>query len=160
MVRTYKPPVPVKRIKYRGIGRPVEAVSIGGIRRQQTSQEHEVLTGMIGDMKASAGEERWARVLNVNKTPFEFRLALGGPRNAPGFFELDFLFPIRGVYRALEVDSLFTHKEKFYKDKLHDAWVINELEYLGLFPQVYHIDNEQHLATQDIANRTYQELFP
>lgn len=161
MARTYKPPMPVKRIKYSRIGRPVIAFAAPNIARHIGDQEDEVLTGAIGDMKASAPEERWAKTLNGNKTAFEFRLALGAPgRNLPGWFELDFLFSVRGVWHALEVDSAFTHRNKEYKDQLHDAWVLKELEYLGVFPKVHHLDAEQHLASQKLSDRTYKEMFP
>lgn len=119
-----------------------------------------MLTGAIGDMKASAPEERWARTLNLNRISFEFRLALGAAgRNLPGWFELDFLFPVRGIWHALEVDSAFSHRNKEYKDVLHDAWVLKELEYLGIFPRVHHLDMDQHLASQELSNRTYKEMF-
>lgn len=150
-----------KRVKYRGIwrGRHVEPIAIGGIGRSYIAAEQEAFTGMIGDVKASVPEERFARALDRLGISYQFRLALGGARNAPGFFELDFLFPRAGIYFAVEIDSLFSHMDKKYKDALHDAMVLKELDYLGLFPRVFHFDQDRDLSSQEIADKTARTYF-
>lgn len=163
MARKLKPVMPIKRIKYRGYpGRPVQAVTVTGIGRDQFDADREVLTGSVQNMKASVGEERFARALDRYEKVlgYQFRVAVGAPRNLPGWNELDFLVDVSdGMYRAVEIDSVFSHRDKQYKDRLHDAVLVQELQYLSLFPTVLHVDIDRDLADQDMANRTVRRLF-
>ena len=157
-IKTVHPQFP--RLRFPGrVGRPIVPFAPGGIRRAMIDADQEVLTGQIGDMKASAPEERFARALDKLGIQYQFRLALGGPRNAPGFFELDFLFPRRSLYYAVEIDSAFSHRDKVYRDRLHDAMVLKELDYLGLYPQVLHFDMERDLTDQHAADQSVRQYF-
>lgn len=162
-MRKLKPIMPVKRTRYRaGPGRPIEAVTLQGIGRDQFDANREVLTGSVQNMKASAGEERFAYALDRYEKVrgYQFRMTLGAARNMPGFNELDFLVEVSdGMYRAVEIDSVFSHRDKQYKDRLHDAILLQELNYLSLFPTVLHVDIDEELADQDMANRTVRRLF-
>jgi hypothetical protein len=157
------PPVKIKRIKYRGFaGRPVHAITAGGIGRTLTDPDTETLEGVVKDMPASAGEERLARALYryENVEDFEFRLPVGGARNTPGWKELDMLVSTKaGVYYAIEVDSVFTHRQKANADVLHDAIILRELSYLNIFPNVIHLDNDHDLANQPMADASIRRIF-
>lgn len=157
-------PVKVKRIKYRGFaGRPVNAITPGGIGRALTDPDIETLEGIVQDLPASAGEERVARALykySEKVEDFQFRLPVGGARNTPGWKELDFLVQLRGdQYYAMEIDSVFTHRNKQNADVLHDAIILRELSYLNIFPNVIHLDNEHDLADQAMADASIRRLF-
>ena len=121
----------------------------------------ERLTGKVRDMAASAAEERLAAAFQQKGKSFYFRMALGAPRNLPGWKELDFLVQSTGYAYAIEVDSTFTHRLKVESDKLHDAIVLKALEQEGynVFPHVYHLDGETQLSDAKTTRRTVEELF-
>lgn len=156
----------VKRITYKGIGhrgRPVESMTVEGIGRTLTTDYNtEVLSGMVQEKKASAGEERFAKGLNAYEKVggYEFRKAVGGGRNMPGWKELDFLIWDKiNMYYMVEVDTAFTHRNKQNADVLHDAILRRELRHLNLYPTVFHVDGDTDLADQETANETIRRLF-
>jgi len=151
----------IKRIKYKGIGKPVNSVS-GNIGRRITSDyNNEILEGQVQGKKASQYEERWFRAVSKIKTVEEsyFRVPVGAGRGNPGWKELDALHKWNGVYYAFEIDTEFTHRQKQNADVLHDAIVLNELNYLGVYPKVFHIDGERELANQNDATATAGKYF-
>lgn len=154
-----------KRIQYRGTsrkGRPVESMTIAGIGRTQVSAPTEILEGQVQGLKASAAEERAARALGVHQNVggFQFRLAVGGARNTPGWKELDYLVWTKAQqFFAFEVDSAFTHRNKQNADVLHDAIILKELEYLQPYPQVIHLDGERDLVDMKSATQTFRRYF-
>ena len=125
--------------------------------------EAELLEGKVNGMKASAGEERFAKALRkiTAVDGFEFRYTIGAPRGLPGWKELDFVVVKGGTLYAVEVDTAFTHRDKQASDTLHDAIVLQELAKLGmqLHPIVIHLDGESDLVTQQNADNTAKRLF-
>lgn len=152
----------VKRIKYRFPSTRQRLPYTGIGRRAAETAIDEALEGQVQGLPASAGEERAGRALAQHERvqAFWFRLPVGGARNTPGWKELDYLVQhTNGLYYLIEVDSAFTHRQKANADILHDAILINELEPLGVFPKVYHVDNERDLADQAMANETFRRLL-
>lgn len=136
--------------------RRAEPFPLPSIPRYSDHNE-EVLTGMVGDMTASAPEERMAMALSKANVPYYFRYTVGAPRGLPGWKELDFLASSNGVLYALEVDTAFTHRDKQNADVLHDAIVLNDpqIQAMGiLYPQVIHVDGES-----DLVDKTNAEAF-
>lgn len=148
----------VKRVKFQR-KRAIQPLPKGGLRRSKVDVDREVLSGMVQGWEASAGEERLARALDVQGLSYQFRMALGGARNTPGWKELDFLVQARGMYFAVEVDSEFTHRHKKNSDVLHDAITLNELKHLQPYPRVFHLFNEHELVDQGTAIKTVRSLF-
>lgn len=133
--------------------RPATFVDPPGFPRIATSSE-EPMTGMVGDMQASAGEENLAGGLDYSRLQYRFRHVIGAPKGLPGWKEVDFIVFTRGLIYAVEVDTAFTHRDKQYKDVLHDATILNDRElnsYGTLYPQVIHVDGETELATRAMA---------
>lgn len=151
-----------KRIKYRKTGLPGRPIvpKSAGIGRHLFDMDTEVLAGSVQGKKASAGEERFARALqSMSVDGYYFRMAVGAERNLPGWKELDFLVIKGGMYYAFEVDTAFTHRNKQNADVLHDAIILNALQSLNLYPQVFHIDGEADLGTQELADQTARSYF-
>lgn len=125
--------------------------------------EAEVLTGQVNGMKASAGEERFARALSKITAidGFQFRYTIGAPRGLPGWKELDFVVVKGGILYGIEVDTAFTHRDKKASDALHDAIALKELAKLGyqLHPVIIHLDGESDLADQNKADQTAKRMF-
>lgn len=125
--------------------------------------EAELLEGNVNGMKASAGEERFAKALRkiTSVDGFEFRYTIGAPRGLPGWKELDFVVSKAGMIYAIEVDTAFTHRDKQRADVLHDAIALQELAKLGmqLHPVVIHLDGESDLIDQQKADMTAKRLF-
>lgn len=116
----------------------------------------EVLSGMVQGKKASAPEERTARALQKAGLAFAFAVPLGAPQNTPGWKQADFVIDAGGMIKTMEVDTLFTHREKLIKDKLHDAIVLDELGKVygdAVWPKVYRAMGETDLADQKSADR-------
>lgn len=152
----------IKRIKYKGVrpGRPVD--SMGSIGRRITSDyNNEILEGQVQGKKASQYEERWFRAVSKIKAVDEshFKISVGAGRGQPGWKELDALHRWNGLYYAFEIDTEFTHRQKQNADVLHDAIVLNELEYIGIYPKVFHIDGEKELSGADEAMTTARNYF-
>lgn len=120
--------------------------------------EAELLEGQVNGMKASAGEERFAKALRkiTSVDGFEFRYTIGAPRGLPGWKEVDFIVQKQGTLYAIEVDTAFTHRDKKASDALHDGIVLKELAKLGLqlYPVVIHLDGESDLVDQQKADQT------
>lgn len=127
-----------------------------------STPEEDTLTGMVGDKQASAGEENLARALDKAGISYEFRYVVGAPKGLPGWKELDFLISHNGMLYALEVDTAFTHRNKEYKDVLHDSIILNDPEinsYGTLYPQVFHADGELDLTTKDTSRAYVRRTF-
>lgn len=106
-------------------------------------------------MKASAPEERLARALDKAGISYQFRYTVGAPRGLPGWKEVDFIVPHKGLLYTVEVDTAFTHRDKKYSDRLHDEIILmdEELRTMGqLYPEVFHVDGDTDLA--NFANAT------
>lgn len=131
--------------------------------RLESGGEAELLEGQVNGMKASAGEERFAKALRkiTAVDGFEFRYTIGAPRGLPGWKELDFVVVKGGTLYAIEIDTAFTHRDKGASDTLHDAIVLKELKKLGmnLHPVVIHLDGESDLTDQKGADTTAKRLF-
>jgi hypothetical protein len=152
--------VKVKRIKFKREPRNKSYLPYGGIGRSQTEVSTEVLEGSVQGMPASAAEERMARALEKKELGFQFRVALGAPRNMPGFKEVDFIVESNGILYGVEVDSPFTHAQKGNADVLHDAIVINELSQMGMtYPNVIHANRDGDLIQQDHWNKFVEQIF-
>jgi hypothetical protein len=130
--------------------------------RLDSGMEAELLSGNINGMKASAGEERFAKALRkiAAVDGFEFRYTTM-PRGLPGYKELDFLVQARNMVYAIEVDTAFTHRDKGRADVLHDAIILAHLEQKGyqVFATVIHLDGESDLVNQQNADRTAKGYF-
>lgn len=151
------PSVRVARVKRQRRGKPPT-----GLKPQfDAGDPEEVLSGMIGDLKASAPEERFARALHKRGKSFEFRYTMGAPRNLPGWFEVDFILENHGVYHAVEIDTAFTHRSKQRADVLHDARVLNSLKSRGMnvYPAVTHAMGETDLVDQKSADAFVKRVF-
>jgi hypothetical protein len=133
----------------------------GGLRRS-SANEPELFTGMVKGFNASKGEERAANALSKNQRvkEFWFRVSVGVERNMPGWKELDFLIESTGgMHYAVEVDSVFTHRDKGTSDILHDAIILEALKYLNVFPRVTHWDIDRDLPNAEIAKQTVANLI-
>jgi hypothetical protein len=123
-------------------------------------------TGMIDGLKASKGEE------NLFKAAYKygavishaFRLAVGAPRNKPGYKELDFLFMGKsGEYTAIQIrDYDFIHKgaEAEGKDASNDAFILQELAKDGIFVRQNKVQtiSDDDLETPELAKRSVEAL--
>lgn len=129
-------------------------------RRREATEEP--LTGMVGDLQASAPEERLAKALDKAKIPYRFRMTVGAPRGLPGWKELDFVASVNGIIYPIEVDTVFTHREKQNADVLHDAIILNDqyIQQLGtVYPQVTHVDGDSNLADNASAEMYVKQRF-
>ncbi len=151
----------IKRLTY---SRPRKAPPIlpkGGLRRDGEAREPELFTGMVKGFTASQGEERAANALAINQKvrDFYFRMTIGAERNMPGFKELDYLIETTsGMYYAVEVDSVFSHRDKGTSDILHDAIILENLKSLNLYPRVIHWDIDRDLPNRATAEQTVKNL--
>lgn len=131
--------------------------------RLDNGSQEEVLEGQVQGMKASAGEERFAKALAkiTAVDSFQFRYTIGAPRGLPGWKELDMLIVSRNTLYAIEIDTAFTHRDKKASDILHDAIVLKELAKLGMqiYPVVIHLDGESDLMDQKSADATAKKIF-
>lgn len=115
----------------------------------------EVLTGMVQNKKATAPEERMAKALEGHVDAFVFSYTVGAPKGAPGFNQLDFVVSKQGMIKEIEVDNLWTHRDKQIKDKVHDAFAISELRKIfgdAVWPNVYRAIDSVDLKDQKTAN--------
>jgi hypothetical protein len=156
-MRSKLPAVMVRKIR-----KPPRGVPPSGLKPQfDAGNPEEVLTGMIGDMKASAPEERLAKALNKSNKEYEFRYTMGAPRNKPGWFEVDFIVMNHGIAHAIEVDTEFTHRQKQRADVLHDARVLKALQGRGVmaYPVVTHVMGETDLVDQKSADAYVKRVY-
>lgn len=152
----------IKRLKYKREATHARLPKAGLGRRMAEAAPEEHLEGAVQGLPASAGEERSSRSLTKNEQVemFWFRLPVGGARNTPGWKELDYLIKAKsGLHYLVEVDSVFTHRNKSNADILHDAILLQELDYLGVYPKVFHVDNERDLANQAMADETFRRII-
>lgn len=123
----------------------------------------EVLSGEVMGMKASAPEERLYKALGkTGKVKgMRFRYAVGAPRGLPGWKECDFVVESMGLVYLIEVDTLFTHRNKKEKDRLHDAILLNEMNKQGMniYPRVIHLDGDTELVDQQNADTAAKRIF-
>ncbi len=161
----------VKRLKYKNVSPSrhyirLPSAGFGQRAAQVALDEH--LTGAVQGLTASAPEERSARALDKNQQVIEyfFRVPVGGPRNTPGWKELDFLIHAKsGLWYLVEVDSVFSHRQKTNADVLHDAILLDALSYLGPYPKVFHVGSGANTVenagvdTQDQAIETFRRLI-
>lgn len=120
--------------------------------------EPEVLTGVVQGKPASEGEEYFARSLSASPgvTGYEFRVAVGAPRNMPGFKELDFAVYTMAMMYAVEIDTPFTHRNKASSDILHDAIVLKSLRKKGsVYPQVFHVFADSQKVADQFVKRVF-----
>jgi hypothetical protein len=127
----------------------------------------EVYTGTIDGYKASQGEENLLR--GAYKTGLVvghlFRMAVGAPRNKPGWKELDFLFQTSGgQYVAVQIrDFDFVHHGPIAEagDIYNDAYILQNLKNMGFEPKgnrIYTVDDNS-VATIDTAKQAAQEIL-
>lgn len=129
---------------------------------QQKVGDTEALTGMVHDMQASRPEEMLAREYDRRGIGYIFRYVFGAPKGLPGWKELDFLVSYHGLLYAQEVDTAFTHREKAFKDVLHDALILNdpEINSMGtLYPHVTHVDGDTELADGETTKAFVSRFF-
>lgn len=157
----YKP-YQIKRLPEPSIPRPTKG--------RMPPKVAEVLTGYIGNDKASDLEERSARSLDASKVIFNFRVQFipSSPpivisnklgRNQLGSIEADFIFERDSVLTAVQVDGEFAHKtaEQIEGDRLKDAKLKNIMYQLGggSVIRVPHF----WLETQDQCDNTWKQIL-
>ena len=150
-----------KTFKFKRIGRKSD-IGLPGFPSASPSENPEVLLGRVGDLEASAPEERLARALDKARLSYQFRLTAGAPRGLPGWKELDFVISANGLLYAFEVDTAFTHRQKENADVLHDAIILNDpyLRSMGEFyPRVIHVDGDSDLASMENAQKYVKAFF-
>jgi hypothetical protein len=122
----------------------------------------ERLTGTVQDKDASAPEERMAKALDKQGIQYIFRYVVGAPKGMPGWKELDFLISSDGMLNAVEVDTVFTHRNKQQSDLLHDAIILNDqgIRTMGdIYPVVRHASGDTELSSQDLADKYVKQNF-
>ena len=147
--------------KFRTQRKPV-ILDLPGFPRISDEPGDPPLTGAIGDMQASAGEENLAYGFDSSRISYRFRHVIGAPKGLPGWKEIDFVVSLRGLIYCIEVDTAFTHRDKFYKDKLHDAMILSDRElnsYGTIYPQVLHVDGEVDLHSRAAAKSWVQRTL-
>jgi hypothetical protein len=126
------------------------------------AKDEEVLSGVVKDMSAAAGEERLARALDKHPAVlgYEFRKAVGAPRGMPGWKELDFLIETAFRYVAVEVDNMsFIHLGRDAESVFEDAQRIEGLAKISVdVYEIKHVD-EARLSVQIGAEQVARELL-
>jgi hypothetical protein len=114
----------------------------------------EVLSGFVDGMPAKRDEEFF--VQEVRKHPnhrgSSFRMALGAPRNMPGWLELDVLVETANGYRAFELDDMsFVHlgQRESAETKVKDMRRMNGLAKYGITPRM----GIEHIDASDLEDR-------
>jgi hypothetical protein len=108
------------------------------VNPQPPANEAQTYTGVIDGLKASQGEENLYRAAYKTGlvSSHYFRMAIGAPRNKPGYKELDFLFETKtGDYVAIQIrDYDFVHKglASAGKDAQDDSFVLVQLTSEGI----------------------------
>lgn len=123
--------------------------------------------GTIDGLSAAQGE------LNLFNAAYKsgavashvFRMAVGAPKNKPGWKELDFLFLGKtGEYTAVQVrDYDFVHKglDNQGKDMANDAFILQELTKEGVSVRdnkIFSISDDD-LATPELAKRAVEDIL-
>jgi hypothetical protein len=123
--------------------------------------------GTIDGLQSRHGEENLlnAAFQTGSISSYAFRLAVGAPRNFPGWKELDFLFSTKsGEYVAVQVrDFEFVHKGNVAEatDTADDIYIVGEFANEGISlkgNRVYTI-SAGDLNTLDDAKRKVMEVF-
>ena len=124
-------------------------------------------SGQIDGMKAAKGEENFLK--GAFKTglvgQYSFRVAVGAPRNMPGYKELDFLLQTKaGEYVAVQIrDYDFIHHGivATAKDQASDAFIIQELGKQGInvrMNKIYSVSDDD-LTTIEDARKKAEEVL-
>jgi len=98
----------------------------------------EFFTGQVRGLKAAAAEERVARALDMLNVEYYFRFGTAGGRGAPGWKEIDFLFPLHGKHYPVDlVEKTFIHRGTDTHDKMNEAIIMDQLKKGGYNPQPF-----------------------
>lgn len=133
-------------------------------RQPKPEQEY---SGTIDGLDAKIGEENLLRAATKYEmiTGYKFRIAIGAPRNMPGYKELDFLLSNKsGQFVAIQVrDTDFIHKgfEMQAKDQMSDVFILQTLAKEGITlkgGRVWTIDDNQ-LQTVEDAKKVLEEIL-
>lgn len=123
--------------------------------------------GSIDGIRAAQGEENLLRAAMKYEmiTGYKFRLAVGAPRNMPGYKELDFLLANKsGQFVAIQVrDTDFIHKglEMEAKDQISDVLIQQNLAKEGITlkgGRIWTINDDQ-LKTVEDAKKALEEIL-
>lgn len=124
------------------------------------------LTGQVNNLKAAAGEERMARVLNkkINAGSvrgFYFRSSPGLPKGIPGWKELDFeIFTMNGTIAVSVEGASFVHRgeSKRNQDLINELLLMERLRKLGRpVPRIERIFDYQ-LKTEADAEKALKKI--
>jgi len=129
--------------------------------------EEEEYTGVIDGFPATQGEE------NVYKAAYKtgmvrghvFRMAVGAPRNRPGWKELDFLFQTKyGNYVAIQIrDYDFIHKgaTEETKDVYNDMYILQKLseDGIALRDGKIHTIDDNDAITVEVAEKALEKIL-
>ncbi len=132
-------------------------------RTQIAKVGEEVLSGYVDGMPAARGEEFLVTELRKSKNvrQVSFRMAVGAPRNMPGWLELDVLVETANGYRAIEVDDMsFVHRggRESAESKVKDLRRVAGLQKMGInVRQIEHIDDDK-LQDRQLTRRTLEDL--
>ncbi len=124
----------------------------------------EILSGFVDGIPAARGEEFFMQEVRKLATHrgSQFRMALGAPRNMPGWLEMDALIETVNGYRAFEIDDMsFVHlgQRESAETKVKDLRRMNGLAKYGITPRkgIEHIDAAD-LDNRMLAKKTIAEL--
>lgn len=133
-------------------------------RRPQVARDgEEILSGYIDGFPAARGEEFLVTELRKSRNVrnVSFRMAVGAPRNLPGWLELDLLVETYNGYRAFEVDDMsFVHLggRETNESKVKDLRRVAGLRKMGYnVREIEHIDDDK-LQDRQLTRRTLEEL--
>lgn len=117
------------------------------------------LSGMVQNLKAAQGEERFARTLEKAKmqglvTNYEFRMSPGQAKQTPGWLELDYFIETPGRAIAISVKGFsFVHKNTQAKDALNELMILTRLRKMGYSVQKVETVYDYELSTQEGADK-------
>lgn len=122
--------------------------------KQQTAKDgEEILSGYVDGIPAKRDEEFF--LSEVRKLPnvlsSEFRMAVGAPKNLPGWLELDALIGTFAGYRAFEIDDMsFVHlgQREAAETKLKDIRRVDGLRKIGV-----NVREIEHIDAADLEDR-------
>ena len=160
-------------MKAKGFNKPFKATHFtppkptrGGYTDVFKKPVEQPLTGIVHQLKAAQGEERFARTLEkgIKKgmvQGYYFRYSPGMPRNTVGWKELDFLVGAAGQTIAISiVGTAFVHKSSGanQQDLLNDLIILGRLNNMGYnVPEIKHISSDS-LDTQEHADKAGRDL--
>lgn len=122
--------------------------------KQQTAKEgEEILSGYVDGISAKRDEEFF--MSEVRKLPnvlsSSFRMAVGAPKNLPGWLELDALIETFTGARAFEIDDMsFVHlgQRESAETKLKDIRRVDGLRKMGI-----NVRTIEHIDAADLEDR-------